>query len=221
MVTVFKDMPVVGIEVIPCRLNGPRGIVKAFLLHDGDGLTLVDTGYGPDDAERIVSRIEAIGRTVSELKSVVLTHAHGDHVGGLARLREIADFAVISHVDEAAAIENRSGAPVDDVVRDGGRIEGLPGVTVVHMPGHTPGSIGLYDARSKSFLAGDAILSAGEHAVVSPPYLCADPAAARASVERLIASGLDIQTLLVAHGDDIYGDAPRALKRIFDGPRTD
>jgi hypothetical protein len=62
-------------------------------------------------------------------------------------------------------------------------------------------------------------VSAGEHLVVSPTYLSADPAAASESVRRLVAMNLDLERLLVGHGDDIYQDAKSNMQRIFAGPR--
>jgi glyoxylase-like metal-dependent hydrolase (beta-lactamase superfamily II) len=71
----------------------------------------------------------------------------------------------------------------------------------------------------KTMMAGDAIVSAGVHLVVSPAYLSSDPEAAGESVKRLIAMNLDLERLLVGHGDDIYEDAKSNLSRIFAGPR--
>ena len=83
------------------------------------------------------------------------------------------------------------------------------------MPGHTPGSVALYLHQQRAFVAGDAIVSAGEHLVVSPAFLCDDPDQARQSVSRLLGLALDIDHMLVAHGDDVYGKAGDPLGRIL------
>ena len=62
-------------------------------------------------------------------------------------------------------------------------------------------------------------MSAGEHLVVSPPYLSSDPEAATKSVQRLIDLNLDLERLLVGHGDDIYEGAKNNLGRVLAGPR--
>ena len=221
MVTVLKDNPIDGVEVVPCRLEGPRGVVKAFMAHDDGSLVVIDTGFNDADTDRLVARLEKIGRSPSDISACVITHRHGDHVGGLKKLRSLADFPVVSHVDEAAGIEATCGVKVDRVVRDGDVLDEAGGIQVVHMPGHTPGSIALYITRSRSLAVGDAILSGGEHLFVSPQYLCADPAQAQESVRRLLSMNLAIDNLLVAHGDDVYRDAARPLGRIFAGPRLD
>ena len=119
MVTVLKDIPIPGIEVIPCRLNGPRGIVKTFLLHDATSLVLIDTGFSDADAYLIVERLAKLGRTPADLTMCILTHKHGDHVGGLKKLREQGNFAVVAHEDEAAGVEQTCGVAVERTVKDG------------------------------------------------------------------------------------------------------
>ena len=55
--------------------------VHAFLLDDGDGLTLVDTLYD-SDAHRILAELARIGKSVSDIKRIVMTHCHRSHLGG-------------------------------------------------------------------------------------------------------------------------------------------
>jgi glyoxylase-like metal-dependent hydrolase (beta-lactamase superfamily II) len=64
------------------------------------------------------------------------------------------------------------------------------------------------------------MVSAGEHLVVSPAYLSSDPQEAERSVKRLIEMNLDLERILVGHGDDIYEGAKNNLGRIFAGPRV-
>ena len=53
MVSILKDIPIENIKIVPCRVNGPRGIVKSFIVTGEDRLILVDTGFS--DAEPISS----------------------------------------------------------------------------------------------------------------------------------------------------------------------
>ncbi len=66
-------------------------------------------------------------------------------------------------------------------------------------------------------IAGDAIVSAGEHLMVSPTYLSSDPEAAHESVKSLIAMNLDLERLLVGHGDDIYFGAKDNMAGFLPG----
>lgn len=215
MITILKDVPVPGIEVVPCRQNGPRGIVKAFLLSDAEGLILIDTGFSAADADLIRERIERAGHGLRDLRQVLLTHGHRDHTGGLARLLESARPDIVCHEAEAESIQHETGIVVDRRVRDGDRLPECGGMLAIHMPGHTAGSVAFYLEEARALFAGDAIVSAGEHLIVCPPFLCDDPAQARVSVQRLLDRRLPIERVFVSHGDDVYQDAYLPLARIL------
>jgi glyoxylase-like metal-dependent hydrolase (beta-lactamase superfamily II) len=69
------------------------GLVNWALLTDGDDVTLVDAGY-PGDHDRVIESLTRIGRRVEDVKAVVVTHAHIDHIGTLPRLLQEADAQV-------------------------------------------------------------------------------------------------------------------------------
>ena len=219
MVSILKDRPIEGVKIVPCRVKGPRGIVKSFLVEGNERLILVDTGFSDADADIIMDAIVEMGRKHADLKLCVLTHRHGDHTGGLKKLKKTLKFEVMAHELDMPAIHKSTGHDVEHVVKGGERLPDCGGIEVLHTPGHTEGHISLHLPRIKTLIAGDAILSAGEHLVVSPTYLSADPDAAAESVKRIIAMNLDLERLLVGHGDDIYEDAKKNLGRIFAGPR--
>jgi glyoxylase-like metal-dependent hydrolase (beta-lactamase superfamily II) len=221
MVSILKDKKIDGIEIIPCRINGPRGIVKSFLLLAEERTILVDTGFSDADSDLIMDRLENAGRTHSDLKLCVLTHRHGDHVGGLKKLKRVLKFELMAHELDVAGVKKISGSDVDRVVKGGEFLPDCGGIRVLHTPGHTPGSISLYLPKARTLIAGDAILSAGEHLIPSPHYLCSDPEQAKDSVEHLIKMNLDIERVLVGHGDDVYEDGQQRLGRILGGPRAD
>src|SRR5262245_53487922 len=219
MVSILKDKPIDGIKIVPCRVNGPRGIVKSFLVSGDQRLILVDTGFADSDADIIMDAIVDMGYQHADLKLCVLTHRHGDHTGGLKKLKKTLKFEVLAHELDMPAIQKQTGYDVEHVVKGGERLPDCGGIDIIHTPGHTEGHISLHLPRIKTMIAGDAILSAGEHLVVSPTYLSADPDAAAESVRRLIAMNLDLERLLVGHGDDIYEGAKANMGRIFAGPR--
>jgi glyoxylase-like metal-dependent hydrolase (beta-lactamase superfamily II) len=87
MVSILKDIPINGVKIVPCRVNGPRGIVKSFLVTGDQRLILVDTGFSDADAYIIMDAIKDMGHKHEELKLCVLTHRHGDHTADLRSSR--------------------------------------------------------------------------------------------------------------------------------------
>ena len=54
MVSILKDIPIEHIKIVPCRVKGPRGIVKSFLVSGEDRLILVDTGFSDADVHGLL-----------------------------------------------------------------------------------------------------------------------------------------------------------------------
>jgi hydroxyacylglutathione hydrolase len=115
---------------------------------------VVDPG---DETERI---LEILRRHRLKLRAILSTHAHIDHVGGLAALHRAtgapvliheADLALYRHLDMQAqwiGIPTPETMPLRDFVREGDRVRwGNYFAEVLHTPGHTPGSISLVIKR--------------------------------------------------------------------------
>jgi glyoxylase-like metal-dependent hydrolase (beta-lactamase superfamily II) len=210
------------------------GMVNVFLVEDGDGLVLIDAGVD-EGAERIGAGVHALGRAPEELRAIVITHLHGDHVGGLAAVKRHTGAEVWMHPVDADALRKgvrgralepgpglvrsiivhavgdrsvRTGEPiaVEHEVRDG-EILPFAGITAVHTPGHTAGHLALLLPRDGGVLfVGDAATNFGRLGV-GPIY--EDVAEGMRSLERL--SGLEFDTALFAHGRPLR---PRADERF-------
>lgn len=77
--------------------------VNFYLVQDGDGLTIVDTGFlGYVPLAR--AALEELGRSASDVAGIVLTHTHPDHIGGAAELVEQTGASVYVHSGEAAIV---------------------------------------------------------------------------------------------------------------------
>ena len=132
MVSILKDIPIDGVKIVPCRVNVPRGIVKSFLVTGDQRLILVDTGFSDADADIIMDAIKDMGHEHSELKLCVLTHRHGDHTGGLKKLKKTLKFEVMAHELDMPAIQKSTGHDVEHVVKGGERLPDCGGINVLH-----------------------------------------------------------------------------------------
>lgn len=97
------------------------GHVKAFLLEASDGsLILIDTGM-PNSQQRIISYVNGLGKSVTDIKYVLLTHAHMDHMGSAADLKKLSNAMLgvnekgISFVDGSSGVELPDAAKVKDL----------------------------------------------------------------------------------------------------------
>ena len=141
------------------RVLPPRITVSCFLLEFADRRVLVDSGagtlFGPV-LGRAHARLEALGVGRETIDTVLLTHGHGDHVGGLLdaaggpafpRAELVVHGAEVDHWRGAGAGQAGPQLAVFDAygarlrrAADGEAV--LPGVTLRHLPGHTPGHSG-------------------------------------------------------------------------------
>lgn len=104
-----------------------------------DEQLLVDAA---DDAPTLLKLVGSGG-----LGKVITTHQHWDHHRALEEVVDATGAVVVAGEDDADAITEQTGVEVDDRVRDGDTVEvGRCRLEVIHLVGHTPGSIALlYD----------------------------------------------------------------------------
>lgn len=101
---------------------------------------IIDPGA---EANRILKKVEELGL---EIKLIVLTHAHGDHIGALVEVKEATGAEVTLHSDDIGTLQMRlssqAASPTDRLLKDGDNLDiGGLHFQVLHTPGHTPGGI--------------------------------------------------------------------------------
>lgn len=163
---------------------------------------IVDTGTG-QHMEYIFKSIKEAGCSVDDLSLILNTHNHYDHVGG----NQFLDLEVAMHTLDASALEegdqDRILAPmfgksmekikVGRKLQEGDRIHNFE---VLHTPGHTSGSICLYDGET--LISGDTVFSGGGFGRMDLGGNVQDMGN---SLERL--SKLDVKYLLPGHGPSV------------------
>ena len=91
-----------GLHVIPV------GGVNTFLIDDPDGCVLIDAGY-PGKADVILKGIAAAGKRAADVRHIIVTHAHGDHIGSLAAMKAATGAAIYCHPADRGIVEAGHG----------------------------------------------------------------------------------------------------------------
>jgi glyoxylase-like metal-dependent hydrolase (beta-lactamase superfamily II) len=120
-----------------------------YVVQTKKGTALIDSATYPTDADDfILPALQEIGIAREEIQYLLLTHSHGDHAGGLARLSEC-----LPHAKVRASFDH--SLQKGTLITDGEDF--LECLKAVSLPGHTPNSVGYLDTRSKTLLSGDCL----------------------------------------------------------------
>jgi glyoxylase-like metal-dependent hydrolase (beta-lactamase superfamily II) len=199
------------------------GYVHAHVVEADDGLVLVDTGT-PGKVGKIDGALRDIGRSVEDIRTILLTHWHYDHIGTLGEIVRRSGATVLAHSLDAAVIDGSTPpqltwimkltapllgkpalAPVDRRV-DGDGPTGVPGVTALHTPGHTRGHLSyLLDRHGGVLFAGDVATNMGGRVRRPPKPVTPDMPTNEASMRRLAEKEFD--TVVFGHGKALVGGA--------------
>lgn len=163
----------------------PLGIVNAHLIKSEGGCVLIDAGI-PGSERKIERALHRHGLSIQDIRLIVVTHAHTDHAGSAARLRQLSGAPILAHQDDAdfysrrrpmtycptgwvgelflktpAPHEPYEGFEADITMKNGDAMTlekfGVDGI-VRHTAGHTPGSIAI-ELASQDMLVGDLVAS--------------------------------------------------------------
>jgi glyoxylase-like metal-dependent hydrolase (beta-lactamase superfamily II) len=217
------------------RVEGMRG--NCYFI-DRDGMVLVDTGL-PRTSGRILAYLrDALHRDPEDLHTIVLTHYHMDHVGNVPALVKATGARVAIHAADAPYLTGETPMPLppwprsllirvvkpflgwspvrpDILLHDGDTIAGL---TCIHTPGHTPGSICLFDPGEKLLFTGDALLTEGGRIQEPSERFSARQDEAKRSLSKI--ASLDFDILLPGHGEPVRPAASARLREFLDGEKV-
>lgn len=201
---------------------------KAYLVVE-DELTLIDAGL-PGSSLLLRRQLARERRSLHEVKRIVCTHCHVDHIGGVREIAAMTGAEVLMHPADVARLRMRmrealrafrpwafaaalTRGPEDAKdLDDGAVIPALGGLRVVHVPGHTPGSICLYSPVHRLLLVGDALQVIRGRLSLPSFVFTEDMALARRSIARL--AELDVATICFAHYPPWREGAAEALRAL-------
>jgi glyoxylase-like metal-dependent hydrolase (beta-lactamase superfamily II) len=196
---------------------------NCYLVRSRDGLLMVDAGLN-GSLKLIRSRAATAGLDLSGLRLILITHADGDHYGGLAALKALAPKAVIcaSQPEADAMAKGRmsrelkakgirkflyhlispffKSPPVktDRVIEPGDSFAWLGGLVTLDTSGHTPGHLSFWSQSTRILFAGDSVLVHGQELVPAHGGNCWDEALGKEAFDRQMA--LKPTAILGGHG---------------------
>jgi glyoxylase-like metal-dependent hydrolase (beta-lactamase superfamily II) len=206
-------------EVTPSVHHLPEIVGGPTLILGDNSVTLVDTGVPGADVE-IVEALESLGRSSDDVKRILITHADGDHVGGLAALADATGARVYASEHEAKVIEGQAPSRrgethvwgrVDECVTPGDALPFHGGIDVIDTAGHTLGHVAYFLRSDGVLFSGDCVNNRGGLSG-SPPELTADEEQARAAVQTIAA--LRPRSVCFGHGPSLIGDAAAQLDEL-------
>ena len=139
-----------------------------ILVHGGEALVIDPSA----SAKSILARVEQEGAT---LKGILLTHGHFDHIVSIDTLRRACPVPLMIHKEDAEMLEDGiknafslffgqdiSSKPAEKLLENGDKITlGGMDIEVVHLPGHSKGSVCYYIPGERTMFTGDLLFAEG------------------------------------------------------------
>ena len=209
-----------------------KGANSYLYISDNSEISIIDAGM-PGNAFKILNQISEMGIFPNKIKYIILTHADIDHMGSVADLKHATGALVAIHEKEVSyllgekmrKLEGMIGGIIglifrilfkfiktQNIVPDITLKEGdfIGGLEVIYSPGHTEGSISLYNAEAVLF-SGDAIIT-DTHSNIKgfKNRSASDTLEAAKTINKI--KQLKFEVLLPGHGSPVLKNASDKLK---------
>jgi glyoxylase-like metal-dependent hydrolase (beta-lactamase superfamily II) len=217
----------------------PMGKANAFLIEGQDGLTLIDAGF-PRREAAVFEAIRDLGRSPDQLKHLIFTHHHLDHIGSAAAIVQETGARTYMHPLDIPMAEsggpfrpmspapgllrqvmcklfydhNEQVAPVaiDQPLSDGESLHIAGGIEIIHVPGHCAGQVALLWRPGRMLFTGDACMNIMG---LSDPIGFESLEDGRASQHKLASLSFDAAGF--GHGKPIAKDASTRFQNKWGG----
>lgn len=215
-----------------------RGLIvgNVYLISDPAGVTLIDASIAPS-GQRILDQVRAVGRRVGDVRRVLVTHAHPDHVGALPLIQRETGAEVWISALERPILEGRVAIPtpppekLSPLVRrltpapttlpfvpaarelhDGEVLpEVMEGLHVVATPGHAMGHIAFWHPKRRIVFCGDVIFNMTGLSLPLP-FFTVDMAEDIRSIKRVL--DLNPQIVCFGHGPALRHNTMAKLQQF-------
>jgi len=188
--------------------------MESWILDCSEGTVLIDGGMTPVHVEELGEELESIDKKWSDIKLILITHKHGDHINNLPQLVKLTGASVKAHKLEAPLIKDAVGVDVEGL-ENHTVIPYCGGIEIIHVPGHSEGNSSYYLKKHKAIIAGDTIFGDEDGNLMPPPErYCLDVEQATAEMRRLL--DYDFDFLIYTHGKDLLKDAKRQVKSLVE-----
>lgn len=219
-------------NILPLRINfdiplSRTQTVQRFVfiyVIDGEKLFLIDTGVAGAEKD-ISAALKTIGKCLSDVETIILTHSHPDHIGAAFSIQQQSGAQVWAHPDERSWIEDvelqgrerpvpgfaglvAGSVSLDRLLADGDILSLGGDLTfkVMHTPGHSAGSICLLSEENGILFSGDLILQPDSMPIYEDVIALANSLVRVAQIDEL-------KALYSSWADPLYGrDAKAALQ---------
>jgi ribonuclease/clavin/mitogillin len=204
-VDVWSDRVAVALGQNPSPFTGPG--TNSYLIGTGSHRILLDPGEGAEKYLRVLEK--ALDRAGCEgIQEIVVTHAHPDHIGGVASvLRRFGPLKVSKRPWPGA--DEKFGVKIDPI--DDGAVIRTENATLraIHTPGHAPDHLSFMIDEERALISGDNILGVGTAVI---PLDTGDLHAYMSSLERVLAESP--KRIYPAHGP-LIEDGPAKIREYI------
>jgi len=212
---------------------------RVYVIKGQDGLTVIDSSVAANTADKLEKQLQAIGFSLKDVRYILITHAHPDHIGGLVRLQQLTDARTAVHFRDADIVRGKYAAPVappadlgffgklmrkmagsapppsparvDIELKGGDHLDDiLPGLEVIELHGHSEGQVGYWWPEKRLLIGGDVMMRMPWGLTQPLGFVSPDIAGARRSIQKVAA--MDVDVLCLGHGAPIVGHASEAIR---------